>query len=49
MKNKITWLILQTVLLISLSLNVLAQAPASTLVKVIIAPDHNDWVYKVNE
>jgi len=27
----------------------LAAQPASTLIKVIVAPDHKDWTYKINE
>lgn len=49
MKNKITWLLGLTVLLITLSQNAFSQAPATTLVKVIVSPDHNDWNYKLNE
>jgi cephalosporin-C deacetylase len=49
MKNKISLLFIQTVLLITLSQNALSQAPATTLVKVIVTPDHKDWNYKLNE
>lgn len=49
MKKQITCLLIQTVLLLTLSLNAFSQAPATTLVKVIVSPDHNDWNYKVNE
>jgi cephalosporin-C deacetylase-like acetyl esterase len=48
MKNKITRLLLQSILLISLSLNALSQ-PATSLIKVFVSPDHKDWTYKVNE
>lgn len=48
MKNKINRLFLQSVLLITLSLNALSQ-PATSLIKVTISPDHKDWTYKVNE
>jgi cephalosporin-C deacetylase len=48
MKNKITRLSLQLILLITLSFNALSQ-PATDLIKVIVSPDHKDWTYKVNE
>jgi cephalosporin-C deacetylase len=48
MKNRITRLFLQSMLLIALSFNVLSQ-PATSLVKVIVSCDHKDWTYKVNE
>jgi cephalosporin-C deacetylase len=48
MKNKITILLLESILLITLSLNALSQ-PATDLVKVIVSPNHKDWTYKVNE
>jgi len=48
MKNKFPRLLLQTLLLITLSLNALSQ-PATGLIKVIISPDHKDWTYKLNE
>jgi cephalosporin-C deacetylase-like acetyl esterase len=48
MKNKITRLCLQSVLLITLSVNALSQ-PATSLIKVIVTCDHKDWTYKVNE
>ena len=35
-------------LLLVINIAVIAQ-PASTLIKVIVAPDHKDWIYKVNE
>jgi cephalosporin-C deacetylase-like acetyl esterase len=48
MKDKITRLLLQSILLITLSLNALSQ-PATSLIKVIVTPDHKDWTYKLNE
>ncbi len=48
MKKSITGLLLQSVLLFAFSLNCLSQ-PATTLVKVIVSPDHKDWTYKVKE
>jgi cephalosporin-C deacetylase len=48
MKNKSTRVLLQSILLITLSLNALSQ-PATSLIKVLISPDHKDWTYKVNE
>lgn len=48
MKNKISALLLQCVILISLSLTALSQSNTG-LIKVIIAPDHKDWTYKINE
>jgi cephalosporin-C deacetylase-like acetyl esterase len=48
MKNKISRLLLQSILLITLSFNALSQ-PTTGLIKVIISPDHKDWTYKVNE
>ena len=47
-KSRITRLLLQSLLLITLSLNALSQ-PATSLVKVIVSCDHKDWTYKVNE
>ena len=41
-------LFLQVLLSIALSLNALSQ-PATSLVKVIVSPDHKDWTYKLNE
>ncbi|MCE5344676.1 MAG: acetylxylan esterase [Bacteroidales bacterium] len=43
-----TRLLLQSVLLIALSVTAISQ-PATTLVKVIVSPNHKDWTYKVNE
>jgi hypothetical protein len=48
MKNKMIWFLLQSILIITISLNALSQ-PTTKLIKVIISPDHNDWTYKVNE
>jgi cephalosporin-C deacetylase len=45
--KKLNWLIL-TIFLISQTINGLSQ-PATSLVKVIVSPDHKDWTYKVNE
>jgi cephalosporin-C deacetylase-like acetyl esterase len=48
MKNKFTGLLLQFVLLLIISHNAFSQSNTG-LVKVIIAPDHKDWTYKINE
>jgi cephalosporin-C deacetylase len=48
MKNKITRLFIQSLLVITISLNAFSQ-PATSLIKVIVACDHQDWTYKVNE
>jgi cephalosporin-C deacetylase-like acetyl esterase len=48
MKNKTHRLLLQIVLLITLSINALSQSNIG-LIKVIISPDHKDWTYKLNE
>jgi cephalosporin-C deacetylase len=48
MKKNITRLLLQSILLITISLTAFSQ-PATTLVKVIVSPNHPDWTYKVNE
>jgi len=48
MKNKIPRLLLQSLLLITLSINALSQ-PGTSLIKVIVSPDHKDWTYKLNE
>jgi cephalosporin-C deacetylase len=48
MKSKITGLLLQSIILITLSFNALSQ-PATSLVKVIVSCDHKDWTYKVKE
>ena len=48
MKNRTTKVILQSLLLILLSINALAQAGTS-LIKVIVSPDRKDWIYKLKE
>jgi cephalosporin-C deacetylase-like acetyl esterase len=48
MKNKFTGLLLQFVLLLIISHNAFSQSNTG-LIKVIIAPDHKDWTYKINE
>lgn len=48
MKNTLYRLSILTVLITVFTLNVLAQSNIG-LVKVIIAPDHKDWIYKVGE
>jgi len=48
MKNKITALLLQCILLFTFSVTALSQSNTG-LIKVIIAPDHKDWTYKINE
>mgnify|MGYP001487062180 CR=1 FL=1 len=48
MKKTLSGLLLQSALLFVLSLAAVSQ-PATTLVKVIVAPDHKDWTYKLNE
>jgi cephalosporin-C deacetylase len=48
MKNKITSFLLLAGILISISLNSFSQSNTG-LIKVIIAPDHLDWTYKLNE
>ncbi len=48
MKNKLSILLLQCVLLFVSTLISFSQSNTG-LVKVIIAPDHKDWTYKVNE
>ena len=48
MKNRATQVLLQCLLLILLSINALAQAGTS-LIKVIVSPDHKDWTYKLKE
>jgi cephalosporin-C deacetylase len=47
-KNHVTKLLLQAIVLISISLNGLSQPPAG-LIKVVVSPDHKDWTYKLNE
>ncbi len=48
MKKKLTLLFFLSLILTGLSHEVLSQ-PATTLVKVIVSCDHNDWTYKVGE
>jgi len=48
MKTKSTKVLLQSLFLILLSISVFSQ-PATTLIKVIVSPDHKDWTYKLNE
>jgi cephalosporin-C deacetylase-like acetyl esterase len=48
MKNNAKRLLLQSIILIAFSLNTFSQ-PLTSLVKVIVSPDHKDWTYKVNE
>jgi len=49
MKTRIKTLFFQSVLLAIFSLNALSQQPVIGVVKVIISPDHKDWIYKLNE
>jgi cephalosporin-C deacetylase len=49
MKTKIKMTALLSVLMAILSYNALSQQPAIGVVKVIAAPDHKDWIYKLNE
>jgi cephalosporin-C deacetylase-like acetyl esterase len=48
MKNKISWLLLQSLFLIAFSTNAFSQSNTG-LIKVIVSPDHKDWTYKLNE
>ena len=48
MKIKFKALLLQWVLMFTISINAFSQSNTG-LVKVIIAPDHKDWTYKINE
>lgn len=48
MKNRICRILFRLILLFTFSLNAFSQ-PATSLVKVIVSPDHKDWTYKVNE
>lgn len=48
MKTKITRIILQSLFLITISANAISQSNTG-LIKVIVAPDHKDWTYRVNE
>lgn len=45
MKKKITSLLF----VVMMSIMTAVAQPVNTLVKVIVAPDHSDWLYKVNE
>ena len=49
MKNKIKLLFLPCYILSLLPLNSLSQQPVIGVIKVIVSPDHKDWVYKLNE
>lgn len=48
MNRSVSKLLLQISLFLAITVNCLAQ-PATSLVKVIISPDHKDWTYKVSE
>jgi cephalosporin-C deacetylase len=48
MKNRTSLLLLQSVLLLILAIPAISQSNTG-MIKVIIAPDHKDWTYKVNE
>ncbi|MCK9412509.1 MAG: acetylxylan esterase [Prolixibacteraceae bacterium] len=48
MKNKIVRLLLQSILIIASSHNAVSQSGTS-LIKVIVSPDHKDWTYKLGE
>lgn len=48
MKTKSKRVFLQSLFLILLSISVFSQ-PATTLIKVIVSPDHKDWTYKLSE
>ncbi len=48
MRNKTSKLLIQSILVIFLSVNAFSQ-PVTGLVKVIVSPDHKDWTYKVNQ
>jgi cephalosporin-C deacetylase-like acetyl esterase len=48
MKNRITRYAGLSLFLTAICLNLLSQ-PGTPLIKVIVAPDHKDWTYKVNE
>jgi cephalosporin-C deacetylase-like acetyl esterase len=41
--------ILPGILILAMNAFILSGQPATSLVKVIVAPDHKDWVYRVNE
>jgi cephalosporin-C deacetylase-like acetyl esterase len=48
MKKRISKVLIQVCLFSAISIIVAAQA-GTTLIKVIVSPDHKDWTYKVNE
>lgn len=48
MKNKFTVFLLECVILFTISTNTNSQSNTG-LIKVIVAPDHLDWTYKINE
>jgi cephalosporin-C deacetylase-like acetyl esterase len=48
MQKRITGVMLQAILLTTLSLTAFGQV-GTPLIKVIVSPDHKDWTYKVNE
>ncbi len=48
MKNKISRIIILSLLFTAVSLNLFSQY-GTPLIKVIVAPDHKDWTYKVGE
>ena len=48
MKNKLTRIIILSLLFTVVSLNIFSQY-GTPLIKVIVAPDHKDWTYKVSE
>lgn len=49
MKYKIKILILQSVLLSVISFNAISQQPVIGVIKVIVSPNHKDWIYGLNE
>jgi cephalosporin-C deacetylase len=49
MKTKINSFLIQSILLTILSLSAFSQQPVIGVIKVIVSPDHKDWVYKLNE
>jgi cephalosporin-C deacetylase len=49
MKTNIKMLFLQLITLTVLSFNAFSQQPIPGVIKVIISPDHKDWIYKLNE
>ena len=48
MKNSLSRFIFQSCILMVLTINAISQPP-TTLIKVIISPDHPNWTYKLNE